>query len=435
MNQNTIRFKPFKKQKQFMKSVARRRALFAGKRGGKTEPCCLEAIRFTEEQRGYRDDGDPYLGLICAPTNEMLVNTTLQKFNKFARVFGDPDHDPNFYHKTKKLYQWPNGSLIQCAGADKPQRIEGKKAYWAWIDEAQQVSEQFFLEILARTSDTRGSVWLTASLGLDFNYPKGHWLYQHFVRPSSQLVDSRYWIWNTDENIYYPKDELEDFKRTLDIKTYKLLFEFDWNLSTVTAVYSDLDATNELDHQYNPDLETAISIDWGWNHPMAVGFFQYDPKKNHVYLFDEIVQSGLTLDALFKKIKDRGYTIHKWYCDAAGKQTREQSGISNVAYFRKHFGISFNYRNTAISYGIPIVRSFIRNGLGQAQFFISPSQCPKSWDQMKNYRYAEKDGIISEKPTERDDDCPDMIRYYFVNRHDIFKGGDEFENLDRWGNF
>ena len=47
------------------------------------------------------------------------------------------------------------------------------------------------------------------------------------------------------------------------------------------------------------------------------------------------------------------------------------------------------------------------------------TNCPKSIDGLKRYRYNEKDGIIqNENPLKVDDDAVDMIRYFFVNQLD-----------------
>ena len=44
--------------------------------------------------------------------------------------------------------------------------------------------------------------------------------------------------------------------------------------------------------------------------------------------------------------------------------------------------------------------------------------CKESIDGMKRYKYPEKDGIIqNENPVKEDDDAVDMIRYYFINKH------------------
>ncbi len=101
-------------------------------------------------------------------------------------------------------------------------------------------------------------------------------------------------------------------------------------------------------------------------------------------------------------------------CDIAGNQEREQTGISNINWFKDR-DIEFRRRATAITYGIPIVRSFIRNGKGEAKFFVDPS-CKRTIDGIKQYRYQEKDGsIVNENPVKKDDDAVDCLRYFAVN--------------------
>ena len=68
-----------------------------------------------------------------------------------------------------------------------------------------------------------------------------------------------------------------------------------------------------------------------------------------------------------------------------------------------------------MTYGIPIVRRYIKNGKSKNKFYISKT-CVKSIDGMRQYRYPEKDGIIqNENPVKLDDDACDMVRYFFVN--------------------
>ena len=71
-----------------------------------------------------------------------------------------------------------------------------------------------------------------------------------------------------------------------------------------------------------------------------------------------------------------------------------------------------------MTYGLPIVRTFIKNGKGENKFYVSRN-CVKSIDGLRQYRYPEKDGIIqNENPVKLDDDACDMIRYFFVNYMD-----------------
>lgn len=427
-------YKPFSNQEDFHLSPARIRGAFAGKRGGKTEAGAVEGIRLQETKPNHiPSDIDPYMGVIVAPTTDMLERLSWKKFKAYAKPF----YDENKATKRPAFIKWHDGSEVMGISADKPSRFEGVKANWIWIDEVFQVSEQFFLECLARTLDTGGFLFCTGSLGVQYVNPKQHWAYKHFKENPED--DTAVFEWTTADNPYVPKAELERVKRKLDPATYRQMFEITWDITSKGAVYDDFDDNNIRAHKYNPNLPTYISIDWGWQHDSAVGFFQYNADTQEVFLFDEIVGPKIKRESLWDQIKSKGYRITEWYCDPAGNQSRQEAdGLSMVKWFEQSpRNIHFEWvggRSARVAYGISVVRSFIQNGLAQKKFFMDP-RCKKSIDQLRNYRYAEKNGIISEDPVKEKDDAPDMIRYYFINRHDIFQDDEDIDHLDRWGEF
>lgn len=407
-----IEYIPHKKQQKFHLSQARIRGAFAGKRSGKTEAGALETIITLENKRGYSNSSiDPYIGVIISPTSDMLRRLSVQKVIAYGRYL------IKNHHQTHQEIDWHNGARLYGISADKPQRLEGIKANFIWLDEVFQMEEQIFLESLARVSDTKGLIWCTGSLGTQYTNPKAHWVYKHFKE--KPLADSECFEWSTAENPYYPRDELERLKDTLDPRTYRQMFEIDWSVPGTSLVYDEFDEANTINgYQYNPRLLTYVSIDWGWNHPMACIFLQHDPHTNVVYAFDEIVKSKLTVEKLYNIIMAKPYRINEWICDIAGNQEREQTGISNVEWFKSK-GIPFTFRSVGIQTSISIVRSFIRNTKGQARLFIDEKQCPKLLDNMRNYSYPEKNGIVqNENPVKENDDACDALRYYFANKHD-----------------
>jgi phage terminase large subunit len=410
-------FNAFGKQNDFLSDEHRIKGAFAGKRGGKTEVGAVQGLIYQEQRPTYVRQGvDPYLGIIAAPTYDMLKRLSWKKFMAYAKPW--IKHDT----KTPLEIQWHDHdpenqeeSLIYGISADKPARLEGVKANWIWIDEVFQVSEQFFLECLARVSDQQGFVFCTGSLGVQFVNPKLHWAHKYFKEMPDE--DTACYEWCTSDNPYFPQSEIEKLKNKLDPQTFRAMFELNWDITPSTAVYNEFNDDNVMDIAYNPDLPTYVSIDWGWAHPAAVGFFQYDEKKDIAYMIDEIVGSKIKIDELYEKIMSKPYKISGWYCDIAGDQEREQLGISNVQWFKKK-GIKLKFRRSGVQYGISIVRSYIKNTLGKRRFFIAP-RCVKSNDGVKQYRYKEKDGmILNENPLKENDDAVDMIRYFFVNHLD-----------------
>lgn len=427
-------FRAFSQQREFLLSQKRIIGAFAGKRGGKTEVGAVKAIMHTEKQIGYKPNGiDPYLGIIIAPTSDMLRRLSMKKFLAYSKPFSYIEH------KTHSEITWHNNSVINGISADKPQRLEGSKASWVWIDEIFQVDKQVYLEAKARISDSQGNLWVTGSLGVQYRNPKLHWVYEEFKIDPSPNMDV--FEWSTAQNPFFPKEEIESLRAELDPVTFRQMFEINWDVPGSALVYDNISPSNFIrGYKYNPLFETYVVIDWGWTHPMACLFFQYDRRNDTVYLFDEIVGSKITLEALWERIQAKyqeygkdTFKIKKWVCDIAGNQEREQTGVSNVQWFgEKPRGIEFAFRASMINYGIPIVRSYIKNGLGQSKFFIDEVKCPKSVDGVKTYSYPEKNGvIISELPVKKDDDCVDGVRYFFVNILDK-KLGETFNAFNRW---
>jgi hypothetical protein len=425
----TQRFKPFNRQKDFLLDKSRFLGAFAGKRGGKTEVGAIKSIMTQDQKEGYTSNGiDPFLGVIIAPTNDMLTRLSWKKFCAYAKPFIKSQKESPF-----KLIEWHdsvsgNESLVYGISGDRPERVEGLKANWIWIDEVFQCSEQLFLECIARVADTQGKIFCTGSLGVQHINPKNHWAYKYFKMANDN--EFKCYEWKTIENPHFPKEEIERNKRLLDGKTFRAMFEIDWDSRPMYAVYDEFDEDlNIINCKYNPRLPVRCAIDWGWTHKMAVGIFQYDPERDIVYQIDEFVRSKVRLEELLQWLKDRPYIINEYCCDIAGNQEREQTGQSNIDWFTQH-GVYFKYKKSAIAYGISIVRSFIKSAIGARRYYINP-KCTETIDAVKKYRYQDKNGtIVNENPLKIDDDAADMVRYYFFNFHDPRDLGTSFITFD-----
>lgn len=403
-----LRVKLFKKQDPFVFSPHRITGGFAGKRGGKTEGGAIRSMWLQEEKINLSPQSkDPFLTLIVAPTFDMLKNLSWKKFLIYASPFIKRQWS------SPKRILWQDGSEVLGLSADKPQRLEGHKANHAWLDECFQMEEQAYLEAWARVSDQSGFLTCTGSLGIQYINPKQHWAYKYFKKNPSEIT--KCFEWATADNPHYPREELTLLRNTLDAKTFRQMYEIDWDTPPSSAVFRDFDNKNLINYAYNPMLPTYVSIDWGWSHPCAVLFIQYDARMDHVYVMSEIVQSELLLENMHARIVGSQFKVDAFICDIAGLQEREQLGLSNIEWFRKK-GIYFQFRKSEIAPGLALVRSYVRDGRGMPRLFVNESACPKLIDAMKRYRYKEKDGIVlNENPLKEQDDPIDALRYFFVN--------------------
>ena len=406
---NDIRFRPFGKQKEVLKSDSRILGVFCGKRSGKTEVGAIKSCLLQENKPNAKffNDQDVYLGGIIAPTHEMVKRLSWAKFLAYAKPFIKREW------KTPLMAEWHDGSMVYGLSADRPARIEGLKLGWSWCDEVLQMSEQMFLEVKARTADTEGYILCTGSLGVQFVNPKNHWAYRYFKESPDK--NTQCFEWNTLDNPYFPREEIENLKNTLDPTTFRQMFELDWDTTPKSAVYSDFNGELNVDHavQYNPQWKTYAAIDWGWNDPKVCLFIQHDERNDIIYIIDEIHQSKMTNEDFYSRILSRGYKIDEWVCDQAGKQQNDD-GFSSVQFFRGR-GIRFRTRSTKIAYGIPLVRSYIRDGLGRRRL-ITSERCKRTIDEFKSYRYPEKDGTVTgDNPMDENNHAMDALRYFFVN--------------------
>jgi hypothetical protein len=125
------------------------------------------------------------------------------------------------------------------------------------------------------------------------------------------------------------------------------------------------------------------------------------------------------------------YRIHKYYCDPAGLQTREQIGKSNIEWFEENHGIKFSWKRSGVYAGILLVSGYILNAKGQRKFFVD-EKCKHSIDGMKSYRNIIKNGEMTNEPLKENDDCADAMRYFFINHLDSIKDGSNMKSLNTW---
>lgn len=123
-----LRFKAFREQALFLTDKSRVILAACGKRFGKTEMGAIKSIMMQETKPNYSSGSiDPYIGVIIAPTMDMLRRLSMKKFLSYAEPF------IKNYNKSTFEVEWHDGSLVYGLSADRPQRIEGIKAHWGWL--------------------------------------------------------------------------------------------------------------------------------------------------------------------------------------------------------------------------------------------------------------------------------------------------------------
>lgn len=184
------------------------------------------------------------------------------------------------------------------------------------------------------------------------------------------------------------------------------------------AVFADFDpAVHVRPFELDPALPLYRAIDFGYVHPFVCLWIQVD-QAGTVRVVDEYVQSRRTLAAHAEEIKRRtpGMQAVRTFCDPAGKQPSDESGLTPVEVFRS-CGIPLQSCPSRIENGLELIRRYLRAGDGTSRVLIA-SRCIRLIEAMQSYHYPERPvGARTETPVKDGvyDHPIDALRYFFVN--------------------
>ena len=146
-------------QMLFWTDESRQRLFCGGVGAGKTYAGCVEIVN---QPKGT-------LGIAISPTYTMLKDTTLRTF---LEVYEGSGLIVSF-NKTDMSMILKGNRTVLWRSADKPEKLRGINAGWAWMDEAAFCEEEAYNIVLGRLRRQPGKLWLTTT-------PNGkqNWVYR-----------------------------------------------------------------------------------------------------------------------------------------------------------------------------------------------------------------------------------------------------------------
>ncbi len=386
----TLDTKPISKRRQvtlhpgqeaIFQTDARFSALIAGTGGGKTfiGPYWL-APRIAKSPEGLFGIG--------APTYKMLNRVTAPELVKaFRGTTLEGEYKPSVGE-----YRLPTGGIIYLFSTDDPDHIEGGQYDDIWLDEAGQMKRWTWVVVQARLGLKQGGLLLTTT-------PYSlNWMYREIYIPA-KAGDGDYFVsqFPSIANPYYPREEFERAKRTMDERTFAMRYlgefrkmaglvwpEFDsWVCQAAEAELAVKRAKEEPQ-----SVRYVGGIDWGYNNPFVAlsGFVDRD---DVLWLYRERCQTRTLLSDHSKHLDDQS----TYFADPSGKQEIEEM-IS--------LGITTQGAINDVAMGIERVTERGKSG----RLRISPN-CRNLISEAETYHYKED----TDKPVKEHDHCVDALRY------------------------
>ena len=347
-----------KPQYQISSSNKRFRVLVSGRRFGKTYLCITEMMKYASRVKQNI--------WYVAPTFKMAREIAWTKLKDMLHQFNwiENVNESNLQITIKKT-----GSKISLKGCENYDALRGVGIDFLILDEFADIDEKAWTEVLrASIADTQGDVLMCGS-------PKGYgnWSYRMYLKgKEDEEWDS--FQFTTLQGGMVPKEELEQAKQDVDIRTYRQEFEGTFE-NYAGAVY----------YNFHPvDNVRQSNIDWG--KPLHIGLdFNVDPmsasvaqiEKDTIHFKDEIVIYSSNTDEMVEEIRNRYGSKQKIFCypDPACRQRKTSAGGRTDLTILQNagFNVKCKIKHSPIRDRINAVNSRLKSATGKRHIFVNPS--------------------------------------------------------------
>ena len=347
-----------KPQYQISSSNKRFRVLVSGRRFGKTYLCITEMMKYASRVKQNI--------WYVAPTFKMAREIAWAKLKDMLHQFNwiENVNESNLQITIKKT-----GSKISLKGCENYDALRGVGIDFLILDEFADIDEKAWTEVLrASIADTQGDVLMCGS-------PKGYgnWSYRMYLKgKEDEEWDS--FPFTTLQGGMVPKEELEQAKQDVDIRTYRQEFEGTFE-NYAGAVYYNFHPVDNV-RQSNIDWSKPLHIGLDFNvDPMSASVAQIE--KDTIHFKDEIVIYSSNTDEMVEEIRNRYGSKQKIFCypDPACRQRKTSAGGRTDLTILQNagFNVKCKIKHSPIRDRINAVNSRLKSATGKRHIFVNPS--------------------------------------------------------------
>ncbi|HEX8333293.1 MAG TPA: PBSX family phage terminase large subunit [Segetibacter sp.] len=295
----------------------------------------------------------------------------------FIEILGKLNlYSEDYHNKTENTYLL-NGNLVEFVSVDQPQKIRGRKRNYLFINEANELNYEAWMQLVFRTEE---------KIVIDYNpSDEYHWIYDKVITRD----DSDFFVTTYKDNPFLDKgiiDEIERLKEA-DENYWKIygLGERGVSQETIYNHYNIID--------YMPECDDFIyGLDFGYNNPSAL--VKIGIKEDKMYAEEIMYESKLTTNDLIYLVETFGLGSCEVYCDAAEPKTIEE--LSRA-------GLNVKPGIKAVKEGISMIKS--------KPLFITKGST-NLIKEIRNYKWkTDKDGKALDEPVKFQDHLLDAMRY------------------------
>lgn len=411
-------------------SSARFIVVEAGRRSGKSELAKRKGIQLalTHHERSAFADG---LYIFAAPTREQVKSIYWGDLKRLV-----PSWATQRIAETELAIHLVNGAVIQCAGMDKPQRIEGKPIDWLAADEMQEWKPGIYdrnIRPALETPERAGGAWF-------YGVPRPGAEFEKLVKiAKSGKPDWAYFTW-TSEGLM-TSEAVDSARETMDARIFAQEF-LAQRVSLQGRAYHTFDRAVHTDASavYNPRAPLLFCFDFNVEPGIAVVAQQLEyrgPQREVAdYVTSCIGEVWIPHDSRTEHVVRR--LITDWqhhegdilcYGDATGGSRHTSQGAEGTDWqiirsmlndaFGHRVTVNHHRRNPPERDRVNALCSRLRSADGKVHLIVSPS-CPNLLDDLDGVMLLEGgSGEIDKAKDRRRTHMTDALGYMVEYEHPL----------------
>lgn len=318
-------------------------------------------------------------------TNISIVRNTFPSLRaSIMRDFFELIHLMGLYkdelhNKSEHIYHFDNGSKVEFFSTDSEQKLRGRKRDILYCNEANELTEDVFLQLKIRT---------TGKIIMDWNpSDDDHFLYNICKVEDSALIKSTY-----KDNPFLSDSLVKELENLINAdENYYKIYVLGERPTKTTRIYTHFKFTQD-DHLFDSWDDISYGLDLGYNDPCVVTEIKYKGDKLYVkeLLYESKLTTGDLIGRLNVLIGDKSKPI---YSDHRPEVIEEiKRGGFNIIGSEKNIKGGIDYLKTKEIW----IHSDSQNLLRESKMY--------SWK-------LRKDGTISDEVVDYDNHGMDSLRY------------------------
>lgn len=380
------------KQHDFIHNSAHHSAIVGGIGSGKSQGGAIRGVRAAYGVIGDKSVPTPNIGMVTAPTWDMLRDASIRTF---LAVAGDLVDD---FKKADRIAILKNGSEVIFRTADDPDHLRGPNITWWWGDEAAYYHADVWRVMIGRLRQHgHGYDWLTTT-------PKGrNYIYKTFVTDHENDPDYYIKRVRSRDNGFLDEAFLASLEAEYQGEYAKQELEGEF-VSFEGLIYPEFDrnrhVTSDVPQYF---VRVFAGVDWGYVHPGVINVYGVNGDGRAYEIHEEYAtQRGIDdWVNVAKQLRDI-YHIEQFYADPSepdyiGKFN--QAGCKTVA------------ANNTVSTGIQVVKRRLATRADGAPGLLYYAGAVHNFIEKEQYQWAKHRETVLDQPLKTNDHTQDAERY------------------------